>query len=822
MMSFFSSLYLWSLSALALPILIALWNLRRHRRETFGGFYLLRKIAESTTRRIRLMEILKLLNRLCLFTLLIMLFAEPYRIEEKIAEASDGFLIMVDVSRGVLSRTAENEELPTLARERLDNLLEAMPLQSRGMVGFVSDRCEIASFDNQSQTASAREWIEFLKESPIPFANAPLSSQSVSSCVAKSRTIFSKRKILRVLISPLPNTLDTQILKDLEIVTERLPSAPLGEEPKIELSQEALNQALRISVQSPVQMRASLLSDGRVEPLGVLEGGLDLAATKSSFVWLQPTDEKGDLWSSNRIFALQEQSTRAVSLWAAKESPGFLSLYSALKNHPRMQVTKQIGGTPQGNALIVYGSNQLNSESLPPTLFFLDPSGTSTYPYRDKKILSSMGGSSDVLRSFQLATDQGRILIKRYVLLEPDRFEGISFFEDGAPSLLRDRQRQPRTWIFPFDLEDLTTDITLEPAFIPFLYTHLEDFLWGIEAEQTLEDWKAQWLMPGMLTPVESVIRRKAWPGIYESGSQSEIVNPVALPTGYLEGSFGATEATKIEEKVSFRDLILKALMWSALIELLLCLLGSPVMGRRYLMRMILMLLTFATASLNSVQAASVRGIPIGYWPGSDKERIAALQQMSQEAGRLSNLDFAMPEMASVTELWKYPVIWISLNGPWGPFSQGDREKIRDYCERGGLLVFDDPLATDKTRFYQSVSEEIEKIFPGRSLSSISKEDVLFRTYYLLNEVSGRKLARPHLEGMAFDRRWIAVYSFNDLLGANLRNSRGDYAFSVTPYGISQRTLAQRMILNLFMYGVTIDYKDDAIHLPHILKRRVR
>jgi hypothetical protein len=107
-------------------------------------------------------------------------------------------------------------------------------------------------------------------------------------------------------------------------------------------------------------------------------------------------------------------------------------------------------------------------------------------------------------------------------------------------------------------------------------------------------------------------------------------------------------------------------------------------------------------------------------------------------------------------------------------------------------------------------------------MTAISKEDVLFRTFYLLSEVSGRKLSSPYLEGIALDRRWVVVFSFNDILGANLKSARGDYALSVSPYGMSQRNLAKRLWLNLLMYSVTLDYKDDAIHLPHILRKRAR
>ena len=98
-MSFLSSIFLWAGFSVAIPILIALWNRRRFQKEAFGGYFLLRQILETTRRRFRIFEILKLLNRLLLFTLLVTLFANPFRIERRLESASEGFAIFIDVGR---------------------------------------------------------------------------------------------------------------------------------------------------------------------------------------------------------------------------------------------------------------------------------------------------------------------------------------------------------------------------------------------------------------------------------------------------------------------------------------------------------------------------------------------------------------------------------------------------------------------------------------------------------------------------------------------------------------------------------------------------
>ena len=79
--------------------------------------------------------------------------------------------------------------------------------------------------------------------------------------------------------------------------------------------------------------------------------------------------------------------------------------------------------------------------------------------------------------------------------------------------------------------------------------------------------------------------------------------------------------------------------------------------------------------------------------------------------------------------------------------------------------------------------------------------------------------------------RWIAylrsmappfdvLYSGNDLIGAYAKDSLGAWEMEVTPGGDTQREKAIRLGVNLAMYALCLDYKEDQVHIPFIMKRR--
>jgi hypothetical protein len=97
---------------------------------------------------------------------------------------------------------------------------------------------------------------------------------------------------------------------------------------------------------------------------------------------------------------------------------------------------------------------------------------------------------------------------------------------------------------------------------------------------------------------------------------------------------------------------------------------------------------------------------------------------------------------------------------------------------------------------------------------------VVFKSFFLLDSAPGRLLNKPVLEAAQVGKRAAVLYSQNDVLGALNRDEAGTWEYEPTPGGSRQRELATRLALNVAMYALCLDYKDDAVHLPVIMNRR--
>src|SRR5689334_18408547 len=76
-MSFLYPTFLWALLALAIPIIIHLFNFRKTTRIYFSNTRFLKQVKESTTAKRRLKHYLILLSRLLFLSLLVIAFAQP-------------------------------------------------------------------------------------------------------------------------------------------------------------------------------------------------------------------------------------------------------------------------------------------------------------------------------------------------------------------------------------------------------------------------------------------------------------------------------------------------------------------------------------------------------------------------------------------------------------------------------------------------------------------------------------------------------------------------------------------------------------------------
>ncbi len=203
--------------------------------------------------------------------------------------------------------------------------------------------------------------------------------------------------------------------------------------------------------------------------------------------------------------------------------------------------------------------------------------------------------------------------------------------------------------------------------------------------------------------------------------------------------------------------------------------------------------------------------------------RPSALRRLSWELSQRTSIDSApdgVPVKLSSPALHLHPFLYLAGDGALPPFSDADLGTLRRHLQYGGFLLVDAADGSDGSGFDAAVRRELQRLLPASPLTRIPREHVLYKSFYLLDHQGGRVLTRPWLEGQVVNGRLAVVYTQNDLGGAWARGQLGDWEYDCTPGGESQRETAFRLGVNLAMYALCTDYKDDAVHLPFILRRR--
>ncbi len=171
-------------------------------------------------------------------------------------------------------------------------------------------------------------------------------------------------------------------------------------------------------------------------------------------------------------------------------------------------------------------------------------------------------------------------------------------------------------------------------------------------------------------------------------------------------------------------------------------------------------------------------------------------------------------------DLFRYPFAVLSSDQAVPAPADNEIAELRRYLSYGGFLLVDDASATRGGAFEQSARQLVSRIVPGAQLARVPREHVLYKSFYLLDGPSGRTASSPDLEGLEMGGRLAVLYSGNDLVGALARDSLGSWEFEVTPGGELQREKSIRLGVNIAMYALCLDYKEDQVHIPFIMKRR--
>ncbi len=215
----------------------------------------------------------------------------------------------------------------------------------------------------------------------------------------------------------------------------------------------------------------------------------------------------------------------------------------------------------------------------------------------------------------------------------------------------------------------------------------------------------------------------------------------------------------------------------------------------------------FVLAQLKA-QGAVIQWDP---YPRVGSDILAFLQQTTSVKADPNRRVVSLKDSA----LFQAPFMIYTGSGQCG-FGAEEREALKRYLSGGGLLFVEDLACESGGSFDYSFRAELKKMFPDKAMSVLSRNHAIYRSFYLLRGVGGRKMTHNYLEGLDLDGRTAVIYSQNDVLGAWAKDLFGNYLHVCEPGGEAQRWESQKLMMNIILYSVTGTYKTDTIHLPFI------
>lgn len=246
---------------------------------------------------------------------------------------------------------------------------------------------------------------------------------------------------------------------------------------------------------------------------------------------------------------------------------------------------------------------------------------------------------------------------------------------------------------------------------------------------------------------------------------------------------------------------------------------------RRFMVNLVLALFGIGKSAraMGQSGAFSARRLVTGTRTAAS-ERDSGLARWSWELMRRTSAPARMTTnvvAASAPELLDEPFVVWSGSNDIEPLLPAERRGIEAFLRLGGILVVDDSRP-ESGPFGRAARRELRRVLPESAISSLESTHVLFKTFYLLKRPFGRILGPPTVEAIVRGSTAQVLFLSCDLLGALASKSDGSYRFETEPNGRHQREFAIRFAVNIAMYVLCSDYKDDQVHAPWLMRRRAR
>lgn len=210
-----------------------------------------------------------------------------------------------------------------------------------------------------------------------------------------------------------------------------------------------------------------------------------------------------------------------------------------------------------------------------------------------------------------------------------------------------------------------------------------------------------------------------------------------------------------------------------------------------------------------------------------DDTTAAGLWGLSYQLGLRTSVEPEEPHGVDLARdsLELYPMIYYSVPRDARPLSAAAAAKVNTYLRAGGAFVVDTRDATPG----RDVSANLQQLLAGIDaplLQPAPPDHVLTKSYYLIRSYPGRLNGRLWIESGAASRdsrRGDGVSGLfiggSDWAGAWAIDKRTGKPLLTMEGGDRAREMTYRFGINLVMYILTGNYKEDQVHVPELLDR---
>ena len=171
-------------------------------------------------------------------------------------------------------------------------------------------------------------------------------------------------------------------------------------------------------------------------------------------------------------------------------------------------------------------------------------------------------------------------------------------------------------------------------------------------------------------------------------------------------------------------------------------------------------------------------------------------------------------------QLFRYPLLYWAGNKGFDKLPMAAIARLRRHLSTGGTLIVDDISRSGPSDAFDKAIRRTMRSAFGKPMERVPPSHVVHRSFYRLRTAVGRRNSVRHLEGIRLGNRYAVLYVRNDLHGAFSRSPTGGAALHVIPGGEPQREQAYRLGVNLVMYAMCLNYKDDHVHVTRLLQSR--